>query len=355
MNTDAITVILQDRLARINALYTLRFYRQSRLTRDLQVIDEIVADAAAIDELAAEAGDADLSAAASARLEFYLQERNAIAEAKRVSEESVEASILGARANVVAGRYRRHFAGRDRGTRDLGLLAELIGDMRAIQQRMQALYADSDSDALARNLDVVSTNINLYLSERGEIVAARGIGLPQQQADVLAEVANAQFGLYRAHFAGKARLGRRPGLLQRIIDNLEQVHDRMGDHLRDQLKAHADNRQMVVDQLDLYRSELRKIVVMRRIHPLSDIVDTLRNEINAAIAEASEQLALAPTERDLGRLSDLCDVVGEAERQLRELTRSNARDADRQLSLVSDVVAMLEREYADTQQAKGPS
>src|SRR5581483_6839205 len=118
--------------------------------------------------------------------------------------------------------------------RDLGLLAEMIDDLGRIREAMATLAESLPAAANPRaDMDIVAQNIKMYVSERGEIVEARGTGSLDDQASVLGEVANGQFKVYELHFAGRSRVTRRPGLLQRVIDNLAQVRDRM-QLLRDQ-------------------------------------------------------------------------------------------------------------------------
>src|SRR5581483_8402367 len=93
---------------------------------------------------------------------------------------------------------------------------------------------------------------------------AAAAGTPEEQAGVLAQHANAQMAVYRAHFAGRSRLGRRPGLLSRLIDGL-RAHARMTALRTGGLKAEFNDRNLgiVEENLRTYEGELRAIRQLR--------------------------------------------------------------------------------------------
>ena len=128
------------------------------------------------------------------------------------------------------------------------------------------------------------------------------MGTPEEQASALAECANGQFRLYDTHFAGKSRVTRRPALLQRMIDTLTQVHDRMRT-LRDQglrVDFNDQNMRVVEESLQTYKSELVAIRADRERTKFADLQGMLGGAANEAMsaAEKKDRLDALNAERD---------------------------------------------------------
>ncbi|MFU8806979.1 MAG: hypothetical protein ACNA8W_24440, partial [Bradymonadaceae bacterium] len=83
------------------------------------------------------------------------------------------AGSLGAEANALMAEYREHFAGKDRATRDLGLLSRLCDGMRDITLQMEALEKRDPSDVNARNLNIVLDSWSMYEAEYKRVEQAR--------------------------------------------------------------------------------------------------------------------------------------------------------------------------------------
>ncbi len=262
---------IRQQFEQISGEYDARFAGQSRITRSLEDINNLTNrlrtlanDLAKLprgkerDELATSVKDQVL---------LFENERKEIMKAKSLGGEATDFDALRTEANLVFAQYHRHFAGKSRNTRDLGLLAEMIEDLERIEEEMVELLPKVRGlDGAQQDVDVVRSNMAMYRTERGEIVEARGMGTPDEQASALAEMANAQFKVYDTHFAGKARATRRPELLQRVIDNLVQIQDRMrslegngvtGDY-------NKNNIGIVEDSLGTYRTELVEIQKARQ-------------------------------------------------------------------------------------------
>ena len=363
MSAPAIEAIKQQ-LDSINSEYAARFAGQSRVTRDIGEIEALVARSreaiASIEKLPKQAMDGEVTellTTAKANLELYLVERDAIAEAKQGGPALEEFATLGTQANFVFARYRRHFAGKSRGTRDLGLLAEMVEDLTKIQNRMRTLLGNRRDERMEADIDLVANNLKLYVAERGEIVDARGTGTSEEQADMLAEVANGQFQVYTDHFASKSRLTRRPQLLQRMIDNLKQVKDRMNGLKKAGLKSTSNDRNLeIVDaNLQMYITELAEVRKARAGVKLTDLMSNLGGAANDVMEQYRENFAGKDRAgRDLELLSVLADQLGEIARQMTELGRAEAQDFNRKnLQIVTDNIVMFETEYDAIKQAKG--
>ena len=85
----------------------------------------------------------------------------------------------------------------------------------------------SHREEIEPNLQIVEDNLRMYRNEAHAVESAQAEGTPQEQADLLATLANNQFSLYRDHFAGKSRHTRREGLLERMIEQLKRARSSM--------------------------------------------------------------------------------------------------------------------------------
>ena len=279
----ALVTSLRDRLDGVHAQYHLHFAGQPRVTRNAEMMRLMLEQATSIQTeaqpLSAElTGVEDLLALCGERLELYKGE---LTEIKRAREEvgpsGVEAAILGARANYVFARYRRHFAGRSRSTRDLGLLLEMTRDLEKIHNHMGELTQVFAGGSLSKDMEVVGEYLEMFRAEHQEIATARGAGTQEDQASVLASLANEQFELYRLHFAGQPRVSRRPELLERMVGSLETALARM-TALRDNglhVEYNGDNINIVQERLGMWRQELTAIRDVRSQTPLLTMVDAL--------------------------------------------------------------------------------
>lgn len=343
----------------ITSEYEANFAGQSRATRDLSLMDRLIS------RMRAASGQIEsIPRSAPARevqelrdtvrdsIKLYEQERTLIVQARDQGPEFAEFGELGGAANLVFAQYQRHFAGRGRNTRDLGLLAEMIDDLTGIQEQMEELIPRfKQGSAAHQDLQIVRENLKMYLSERGEIVEARNAGTQAEQASTLAEVANLQFALYQDHFANKSRLTRRPGLLQRVIDNLSQVLDRMNNLKRQGLSEGNNDRNIgiVEGAIRQYESELVEIRKVREATALVDIMGNLGDAANQVMEEygrhfeGKDRRTRGP---ELDRLSRMCDQLGEISRQMSDLDMVEANDMNRQnLGIVMNNRSMLEREW----------
>ena len=249
--------------------------------------------------------------------------------------------------------------GQSRATRDLGLLAETIADLKRIQAGAESLRKQGADAELEDVAERAKRNVQLYLDERGEIVSARGAGTPEEQADVLAAVANDQFALYARHFAGKSRLSRRPALLQRIVDNLDVVGDRMRT-VRDAGLTDENlrkNIEIVESRAGFYRDELEAIRAARKGAALADLVGALGSAANEVFAEYRAHFAGKDRgTRDLARLAHLCDALEELGRQMDELDRARPDDTNsNNLHIVLDTLRTYIREYDAIRKLQQPA
>ena len=342
--------------------YEAHFGGKPRATRDLDLLDELIVE---LEDVIAKAKNSlnggrnpatvSLLDMAKQNLGTYREERTAIVEAKEQGPASTIGSRLATEANLTFGRYHRHFANKNRRTRDTGLLTEIIIELDRIRGEMQSL-ADGEEPGLEENIEIVEGNLKMYRDEYRAIESAQEGGSAQEQADVLAALANEQFALYRGHFAGKPRPTRRPGLMERIVSQLKRIHKRMFELKQGGLVSEGNERNMeiVSKNLDVYQSELEKIREARDSVTTEQLVGSLGAQANEIMDEYRSDFAGENRRtRDLGQLSLICDRMGEIAYQMRAIERDEPSDVnDKNLNIVLDSWTLYEAEYRKVERAQ---
>lgn len=355
---------LRAEVDQITGEYDARFAGHSRVTRDLNDINNLISRIrSVVGELGRLPRSNDrttLEDAAKTSLALYENERKEVMRAKSHGEDFEDFDVLRTEANMVFALYNRHFAGQNRATRDLGLLGEMIDDLERIGEGMRELapaIAHIPGNGAQADIDLVADNLKMYQTERGEIIEARGAGTVDEQAAALAEVANRQFKIYDDHFAGKSRVTRRPALIQRMIANLEQVLERM-KALQSQGGVNDFNRDnigVVETALGTYRTEIAEIRKAREGTKFSDLQGSLGGDANAVFDLYRDNYAGKERKtRDLDLMSSICDQLGEIGRQMADLGRAEASEMNsNNLRIVTDTRVMYEREWQRIAEAKG--
>ncbi len=354
---------LGKELEELDREYAAGFAGQSRLTRDLGVLDKIIARGSSIleriDQIPSAAQGPDLvrlRESALQNLGLYAQERTAIQRAQEVGPIFESFSMEATNANLVFARYGRHFAGKDRSTRDVALLGELVDELKQIEKRMTSLLEESSVQDFERDRKVVKDNLAQYQKEIELIEGAQKSGTPEQRASILATLANSQFALYQTHFAGEPRISRRPALLMRIISSLKKIHERMVGY-RDgglELEFNTKNIAIVEDRLKTYENELAEIRKVRQATAMPDIMGELGGSANKLFDEYRSSFADKPrTQVDLDKLGSICDKLSEIRRQMSEMSWAEDNEMNaKNLEIVTEQVVMFEGEYEAVVNAK---
>lgn len=355
---------LRQQAQEIYQEYGARFAGKPRATRDLDALDSIVSR---LEDLVKEARSlrnggknpalSSFIEQAVENLETYDKERDQIAKVQQQGPLVVEGSTLATWANLLFGQYFRHFAGKPRATRDLGLLNEIISGLEVIESQMRTLAGGSSVESVAADLETVQKNLEVYREERGNILSARQNGTLEEQASYLAMVANEQFGIYNFHFAGRPRVSRRPELLHRVISTLQATRDSM-QGLADQGFGSQQNRNninLIDNQLETYRSELDQVQEARRSTAPEQLVGQLGSAANWAMGQYGENFAGKDrATRDLEMLSRICDELLNTGRQMRELQADVDSEAnEKNLHIVLDNLMLYQMEYEEIQKVQG--
>lgn len=357
---------LGKELEQIDREYAAEFAGQSRLTRDLDLLDRIIKRAQSVVErvsaipVAAQGPDlARLKEAATQNLELYKAERGAIVRAQETGPVFEQFASEATSANFVFARYGRHFAGKDRASRDVALLGELTEELKQIDKRMTALIDEADRKSAAdfeKDRKIVRENLVQYQKEIDLIEKAYDTGTPEEQASTLATLANNQFAVYQVHFAGEARVSRRPALMMRVVTTLKRVRDRM-KALKDgglTVEFNDKNMGIVEDRLGVYETELAEIRKIRQATPMTDIMGELGGAANKLFDEYRKEFAdKARAQADSERLGNICDKLGEIRRQMMEMSWAEDNEMNtRNLEIVTEQLVMFEGEYEAVVRAK---
>jgi hypothetical protein len=355
---------LQDDLDSINSTYEARFAGQSRATRELSELDALVTQLRSVlsrvDGIPAAARGPELNTirdTATQQLDLFQKERVAIQEAKKAGPSLEKFAPLAASANFVFARYAHHYAGKQRNTRDLERLDEMVEDLRKIEDEMVNTLKQHPLEQFRQDLEVVRNNMKMYRDERAEIVKAQATGSLEDQAGLLAQLANDQFEVYRVHFAGMSRATRRPQLLSRVITSLERIQKAM--RALEAKNVNADfnkgNIDIVEQNLQMYRTELTEIRKARESTSITDLQGNLGDAANTIFTEYRGNFAgKNRTQVDITLLVNICDKLEEVYRQMRDLGRSKPTEMNtKNLSIVTDQLTLFNREYDQIAQAQG--
>jgi hypothetical protein len=355
---------LGKELEQIDREYTSDFAGHSRLTRDVAQMDRMIKRTASVvdqvDRIPSAAQGADLSRVRDAAVEslrLYKAEREAIVKAQAVGPAFEQFSTEATSANFVFARYLRHFAGKDRSTRDVALLGEMVEDLRQIEKRMTGFLAESKkAGEFEGDRQVVRNSLAQYQKEIELIEEAQKSGTPEDQAGVLATLANSQFAVYQGHFAGEPRVSRRPALLMRVIATLKKVRERMTALRAGGLEIEFNDKNIgiVEDRLKTYEAELGEVRKVRQATPMTEIMgelgtaaNKLFDEYRGNFADKARNLADAP------RLANICDKLGEIRRQMVDMSLAEDSDMNhKNLDIVTEQLVMFEGEYEAVSRAQ---
>lgn len=353
-----------DRLAQLTARadqahdrYRREFAGRSRIGRDATVLDGLVAQ---LQQVLVETDSVDgadaLRTTIQQRIDLYRSERAAIAEAQAGGPDVAMAYRLHDLSWMDARRYARHFAGQSRATRDLGLMLEMLEGERKRKADLERIAARHEPGWRGESIAAMGQGVELYSGETKAIAETRA-GLPAgQKAQTLATVANAQFGLYRAHFENKSRRTRRPALLERILAQLQDIAAGMQALEKGGLQSDANsgNIQKVRDRIRHHQDELVKIKQAKANTTATDLSAAYAEEANGLFKEYREKFAGRPRKDvDAAGLSGLCDRLLVVAQDMADLHAASALDVvEKNLAITIDNLKAYEREWSRVQEAQ---
>jgi hypothetical protein len=250
---------LDARWARIlSGRYHRHFGGRDRATRDLLLLDEIVA---ALEPVAGRLKGNDRETALR-QLETLRAERPKIVDAQSRGSNEERVSRLATRANDQFVIYRQVFAGQERASREPQLLRRMVAALTRVSGEMQGLKnAGVKSEQNDKNIGIVAARIDDWVKEI-EVIESTQAELGDKLPSYLARAANTVFQSYRDEFQGKSRAASDPDRLHVLAELLHPIARRMA-RVEGEDPTNAQNLVHVVDHLDLYEREVALIVQAR--------------------------------------------------------------------------------------------
>ena len=316
--------------------YALHFAGQTRLTRNLDMLDHLIG---ALDDFGLTAPE-PLSGEAQQTAVQWRAERAAVAAAQEsAGPAGRSAARIMTRALFSWHRYQRHFAGLPRQGRDLGLLADIVADL---QQASTAISALAPSSA---DLQVLKTHLALAQQEQRALRDFVEQGNAEQQAAAWASIANTLFTTFHAQFMQRHRLSCRPALLARLCEGLAVVHQQMSTLFADTPadSDHAQNIAAVAQELAEWRNELTQIEQAQKSADADERVTILNEAAEALLEEYNQQIAgIEHDNLPTAAVATLCDRLDEIERQMTALENlPGLTENAHNVGMVRDALDML--------------
>lgn len=261
-----------------------------------------------------------------------------------------------AQVKNLLGMHARHFAGRPRAVVDLMLFHEIVDRLEELEKK--AGGAPALRDAVANRLALLREELSACTEAR-----ARSFGLaPSDIIDLLATRANDQFAVYRVHFAGRARITRRPMLAQRVLINLKMIHHEL-EHVDASTLANRDtheaNKALVLKQAEQVEGEGALIIDERRKAPRDELVRALGADANAEMIEyrkrfGTRDAAVPPSDGEVDALAGICDRLGELVYEMASLALRFRGDTilEANLKLASRNLVAYETRYMEVAEAR---
>ncbi|MCB9678767.1 MAG: hypothetical protein H6737_26930 [Alphaproteobacteria bacterium] len=248
----------------VQARYARYFAGQTRRTRDLGILAEMIEDSdrlvSEMEALASRANTPDLQQALETtrnNLAIYRVERDRIREDRKKVFGADRGTLFANLANDQFNRYRLHFANKGRISRSPRLLEHINDALNEIYQGMQALLDDGfNTEVHKKNMQLVKNNLDVYRDEIPKVRTMRIESPLNERVGALGGAANEVFAEYRSHFAGQNRKTRDLTLLGNLIEQLFQIGKQMDeiDRAHDN-DMNAKNLGLVMDMLYLYHRE----------------------------------------------------------------------------------------------------
>lgn len=341
-------ITLSDKLQR---RWEREFAGKPRHTRDLKELEHIIEKTAGLAKKAAQLkGEkgAEIQKVVRDRLALYVKERDAIAEAQFERPEIGEIHGLGQTVERSLAVWRRHFAGRDRKSRDLGRLDPAIASLAVALTRLEELK--DMPEVKEDQLPNLVGQLELMKGERQEIEKIRLEMTPEERATSMLAEAQSALDRYRVLFAGQPRTTGRLETLDSILGSLMRCREALvavGE-------AQATNVTVVDQNLASYRNEHALITEALAKVPVRDRTNHLGQAANQMFQLYQEHFAgKQRTTRDLKLLSDICDRLTEVAIQMADHDARHAETVNRKnLPIVEDRLRRYEAEWIEINKAK---
>ncbi|MFO0744174.1 MAG: hypothetical protein U1F43_00680 [Myxococcota bacterium] len=335
--------------------WTREFAGKPRHTRDLAALDKLVEKAQALarkaKQIPGEKGD-ELEKVVRERLTLYATERGAIAEVKFERPEVAEIHALGLVVDRTLAAWRRHFAGRDRRTRDAQLLETLVQRLSKAVARLGELGPQNTDVVKVESLDSIRGQLEVMKDERSEIDKLRRAMPEADRTSVALAEAAAAMDRYRVLLGGQPRASCSLAHLDAILQTMRRVQAELSKP--EVAEAQAQNLAVITQNLEAYEAERPRIE-----QALAETAPRERGGQLAAVANRLFQVyqqsfaGQSRATRDLKLLSDICDRLTDVAEQMVELDRVHDEPLTRKnVPVVDDRLRRYEAEWLEIAKAK---
>lgn len=248
--------------------YGRKFAGQDRRTRDVALLDELIADLqgirnemARVHAIAPQQRLDEGMAVVDRALGTYRTEAEAIRTHRRTGTLAEQGSRFANLANAQFETYLIGFAKQTRLSRHPETLDRIIAALDEIRRGMQSLkiagWADRSNDS---NIAIVEDRIRQYREENATIRSVQAEATLEQRVGSLGQAANEVFAMYREQFSGKSRAEADPAKVDELFERLWPTAREMdaldSEHDDD---TNGRNLRLVTDNLLLYGREYEAI------------------------------------------------------------------------------------------------
>ncbi|MBL8784317.1 MAG: hypothetical protein JNJ59_05395 [Deltaproteobacteria bacterium] len=345
---------VQTQSDKLHGRWTREFAGKPRHTRDLGELERLIEKTAVLAKKAkgipGEKGDA-VEKVVLERLKLYRDERDSIAEAQYDRPEVGEIHQLGIAVDRAMATWRRHFAGRDRRTRDLVRLDDLLASLGRAVPRLTEL-AETHPEVKKENLESLAGQLEVFKDERDEIVKLRKAAEPATRAAMLLAEAQSTLDRYRVHFAGQPRATCSLALLDRLLGALRATKAQIIE--LDLGDSQTENLNVLTQHITAWETERPLIAKAREEIQARDLTNQLGLVANKLFQIYQQQFAGQDrATRNLQLLSDVCDRLGDVSDQMAAHDLTSAEKINRKNTpLVEDRVRRYETEWIEIAKVK---
>lgn len=356
--TLASTKALSDKL---HGRWMREFAGRSRHTRDLAALDKLIEKANSLARkskgLKGEKAD-EVEKLLIDRLRMYRTERGLIAEAVYERPEIAEIHGLGLEIDRALACWRRHFAGRDRRTRDLVMLdQQVLAKLGKALGRMRELAGANPDLVKAEQLESLTGQFEVFKDERSEIDKARRAvaeAAGSDRAALLVVEAQQALERYRVHFAGQPRVACSLLRMDAIVALLGRVKAELEALPEAARAAQNENLMVLTNELAARREERAAIA--------EALAATTPRERGGQLGLVANQMFQVYARdfagkdrgtRNLQLLGNVCDRLTDIAEQMAELDAAGDDPINRKnRPVVEDRERAYEREWMAIAQAK---
>ena len=356
--TLASTKALSDKL---HGRWMREFAGRSRHTRDLAALDKLIEKANSLARkskgLKGEKAD-EVEKLLIDRLRMYRTERGLIAEAVYERPEIAEIHGLGLEIDRALACWRRHFAGRDRRTRDLVMLDQVvIAKLGRALGRMRELAGAAPDLVKAEQLESLTGQFEVFKDERSEIDKARRAaaeGAESDRAVLLVVEAQQALERYRVHFAGQPRVAGSLARMDAIVALLARLKAELEALPEEARAAQNENLMVLTNELATRREEraaIAEALAATTPRERGGQLGLVANQMFQVYARdfAGQDRAT----RNLALLGNVCDRLTDVAEQMAELDATGDDPVNRKnRPVVEDRERAYEREWVAIAQVK---